>query len=103
MEEKSIKKICSKHPAGTSCTIECREGFRFVDAKLPNQLKYTCSLDGRWNPTNTPPTCVPICMFQIFLKILFKNLAREPARYELNVGIHYVADTPVAPECLKVS
>ncbi|KAI1733255.1 CUB domain-containing protein [Ditylenchus destructor] len=98
VDEKSVQKKCSKHPAGTVCTVECRDGYRSVTKSTSSATtslvleqgapqKYTCSLDGRWSPNNMPPSCVPI--------------AQEPARYELRAAISYTMDGTFPPECLK--
>ena len=81
----SVIKRCSTVGSDTVCQIQCAEGFRFVDySKAVTNFK--CS-QGQWYPPINPPSCVPV--------------AREPARYELNVAVKYSVGTPVGDDCLQ--
>ncbi|CAJ0600817.1 unnamed protein product [Cylicocyclus nassatus] len=82
---KHVVKKCQQKDGVTSCTIACEKGYRFVDEEK---------------------ACVPLCEYPKeniikYSTIVNTNLAREPARYELNVAIDYPASSPVPDHCLK--
>ena len=73
IDEATVQKQCQRHASGTTCQVECRKGFRFLESvpqklllsekggkaaqnkQMANSLpqRYSCSMDqqaGKWTP-----------------------------------------------------
>lgn len=89
VDSNSVIRKCSKQPKGTTCTIKCKEGYRFVNSSAlhPIELQYSCSDNNEWTPDSNSPACVAI--------------VQEPARYELQVAIDYIAGMAPDSNCMK--
>jgi hypothetical protein len=88
VDESSVVKTCTKQAKATSCSLKCKEGYRFVNSSASDstELQYSCS-NKIWSPDSNPPACVAI--------------AQEPSRYELHVSIDYSAGVAPSSECMK--
>jgi hypothetical protein len=89
VDERSVNRKCTKRAKGTSCTVKCRSGYRFVNTSAtdPSELQFTCTGENIWSPSANAPACVAI--------------GQEPARYELHVAIDYLTGVPAGSECMK--
>lgn len=69
-EPKNGEKKCEIAPGGTKCTMKCKTGFVFPDAK--KERVYSCQSGNSWDIGNKVPDCVSLYQNCLLLHLAVK-------------------------------